>query len=732
MDAITQRQTGGYSIVFAIILSLLILGCGSDGSDGVDGAIGPQGPAGPPGAPADPPTSENPVELTVTINSITINSAPIVNFSVVDQDGLIFTNLSDPRFMLAKLVPGTNGDSSYWQSYINRVETADGNGPGTQDTIQATQDRGGNLINNGDGTYSYTFVNDIANITQPIVVSYEPNLTHRLAIQISGNELPVTNVIYDWLPIDGSTSQLITRDIVKTESCNGCHDKLAIHGGGRTETQLCVTCHNPGSIDANSGNTVDFKVMVHKIHRGAQLPSVIDGGEYAIWGFRDTKHDYSDVHLPMDIRNCSQCHDDANSDTPDAANWHLVPTIEACGSCHDDVDFSLGEAGGHAGGVMDDNSGCTICHREGGFADSVVESHIIDSQVAAQLFQFNILSIDSTAPGEFPEVTFSVTNPQADNAAYDILSDPEFTAAGGASRLAIDIAWNTGDYTNEGSGSGIARSVSLNPLTSAIDNNDGTFSVTSSIAIPTVQTGSGAIGIEGHPAGDFDGDMTYTDRVPVVSVVDYFAITDTQPNARREIVSNEKCLACHVNLSLHGNNRNDNTEICVLCHNPSNTDLERRPASPSDNLLEQTIDMKYMIHAIHASSMRETPYILYGFGNSEHDYSDVHYPGILNNCESCHLNGTYELPLADSVQGTTIDTGADPDDRSDDIKITATAAACSSCHDDPLSKAHMIQNGGASFSTSQAAIDNFEVVETCVFCHGQGNSDDVSQVHGID
>jgi len=59
-----------------------------------------------------------------------------------------------------------------------------------------------------------------------------------------------------------------------------------------------------------TGNTVDMKVMVHKIHYGPNLPSVKAGKPYQIIGFGQSVADYSDVTFPQDIRNCTTCHKD--------------------------------------------------------------------------------------------------------------------------------------------------------------------------------------------------------------------------------------------------------------------------------------------------------------------------------------------------------------------------------------------------------------------------------------
>lgn len=584
------------------------------------------------------------------------------------------------RFTIAKLVPGAASVNS-WQSYINDTDEGE---------VQADYERangGGVFTDTGNGTYTYQLSFDITSVTNPLTgdpIVYDQTLTHRVAMQVSDN---VANAYLDFVP-DGS-AVTTTRDIADNAFyCNDCHIKLGLHGGDRIQVEYCVTCHNPGSTDPESGNTVDFKVMLHKIHRGENLPEVEAGGQYIVAG-----NDYSTVVYPQDIRNCTKCHDSANTATPDGDNWKNVPSTEACTSCHD--------APNPAEYPTFPNLTAT----------EIETAHEIPSKLAAAAFQYNLISVTDPAggkvdPGDLVKVTFSVTDPTNADAAYDIATDPAFTAGGGNSRLAILIGWDSTDYTNTGSESDPAQPLSLNPLFGgATDNGDGTFSVTSTVAIPAAVTGSGVAAVEGHPAGDYDGDGTYSDRVPVKNVFLNFAITDATAEDRRTVVDIANCDKCHDVLSLHGSNRTDEPQVCVICHNPNATDIEMRPGggvTGVDGKVEEAIDFKYMIHAIHAGAsdeygFRENGIVVYGFGGSVNDFSGVRMPAgtdNLANCAGCHDSGTFEVPLDSNVLPTTILTEAKLADPDDDENITPTAAVCSSCHDDIDSKTHMTEQGG--------------------------------------
>lgn len=812
-------------IVISSIFTLLLTSCnGDDGNNGANGAKGNNGL----------PLASDATALNIIVNSVSIASAPVVNFSVTNQDGTGVTGLttSGLRFTIAKLMPTS---PTKWQNYILTTQTGS-KGPGVgRIAVQATRENSGTLVDNNDGSYRYTFGTDITAITcpapcedafgNPLDVSYQPSLTHRLGLQTRGS-LPAVNAVYTFRPSDGATTGITTRDIVSTSSCNECHDSLSAHDA-RIDTQYCVLCHNPGSQDPDSSDpakdttpdlqpavirssgAVDFKIMIHKIHRGENLPSIELGpnllddggmgddgtGEYAIWGYRSTKHDFSDIKLPQDIRNCAKCHDGADADTPEGDNWKTVISMEACGSCHDNIKFGVdgggGDPNGHPGGIVNDNSECITCHDTARIAGSVEESHTNYSKVGASKFLFEVLEICGTAVGADPVcapdtvgpvVKFRVTDPtssgHAFGAAYDVRSagnggtDPEF--ANSPASLNVLMAWNTFDYTNAGgAGTPPARANSVNARNNATSNGDGTFNIIlPNMPAAALAFGSGVVAIEGHPATT--GKLgTFTERATVKAQVAYFGITDAAPMARRDIVNiTTKCDRCHDVLSVHGSNRSDEAQLCVTCHNPSNTDYNRRPkdgaglltgsgvgAAP-DGKDEESIDFKRLIHGIHAASVdafdgtiahgfRENGLVVYGYGGSIHDFSHVRFPGVLSLCETCHLPDTYKLmdrsavgganwefPAQNGVQGSTISTiplatdaasvATGLADRADDLKISPIASVCSACHDGLLQQVHMIQNGGLFGVTQSVLESNYE---TCALCHGPGKLASVELVH---
>ena len=338
---------------------------------------------------------------------------------------------------------------------------------------------------------------------------------------------------------------------------------------------------------------------------------------------------------PQDIRNCVNCHVDTGTVgdrtdlvvTAQGDNWAEVPTSDACGSCHDDVDFDT-----HKGGQPDD-SRCGSCHASDK-TYGAINAHRMLAQEARDTLFAEVMSVSNSSPGETPTVRFRVSNPETGES-YDILNDPIFTGPG--ARLAVGLSWNTDDYTNFGNGEENASQVQVEALASAIPAGDGSFAVTFDAPIPASDfaSGSGIATLEGHPV--FDLGETDSEGEPVLSEVpvgdahQFFSINepDGQAVARRNAddVADETlalCHNCHATLELHGQNRADNLDSCVSCHNPRNTDRIVRDLPgcepPSDGKSEESIDFKTMIHGIHAAAMREEPLQIVGFSVLQHPY----------------------------------------------------------------------------------------------------------------
>jgi len=715
-----------------IFLILWLTGCGGgSSSNSTDSAE----------APASRPMLAARSPLYVEVTGVTIASTPVLDFYLEDKNGIAVTDLlpADLQFTIAQLDPGADGNPSSWQSYINKsVDSADAPGDASKAKIQAATESAkvGTFVNHGDGSYTYTFATDITKVTEPLAVPYDARRTHRIGMQF-GSSVPVTNGIYTWQPATGATSAIASRDIVRTGSCNECHGTLKAHGGGRIETRLCVTCHAPGRADPETGNSIDFKVLVHKLHRGANLPSVVAGGSYKIIGYKGANHDFSDVAFPQDIRNCTKCHDGNDPATPDANNWQYRPSVEACGSCHDNVNFATGL--NHKGGIAN-NAMCSDCHSSGGAAGPVATSHVVPAKVASAKFAYTITETTYNSADQKVTAKFKITDPSNGDAPYDLTETVWST-----STLRLNVAWDSSEYDNTGANAGVAKALqfaflnagTLNTTFHSYDAATGVHTVTSgALPVEAQGSGSGSVAIEGYPKVEINGVMV---SAPVKSAVAYFAIIDTTVTARRTVVDNAKCLKCHETLALHGNNRVNETAICVTCHNPNNTDIGQRKSDPGG---EESIDFKRMIHGIHAAGFRTTGIAINGYGRKPIDYSGLRFPGVLNNCKTCHTGTTYRLPLDAKVAPSVIDTGSTgttisggvsvpvPDtDPSNDQVITPIAAVCSSCHDKPAVQTHMVEKGaqfGVDRTTAAAA------VELCANCHGPNEALNIDRVHGMD
>lgn len=694
-----------YSLVL-VLGSLLLSAC----SDGDTGPAGVQGNTGIPGKPGAAPQE---IQASFDSASIDSNGQLSVEFSVTDEAGFAYPYLtsSQVRFTIAKLIPaGANGagEASAWQSYVNRTESAPtnpANGPGTENTIQATSESNGTFTNNADGSYRYVFNTNLKSVTSPLLVTYSPENTHRVAIQISGGGIPVANAYYDWQPSTGLTSGILSRHMVTTETCNSCHGELAIHGGGRKEIGYCVTCHNPGSVDANSGNTVNFPVMIHKIHSGKNLPSVQAGGEYAIWGFRNSKHDYSEVGFPQDIRNCRNCHDENNTQTPDAGNWMMFPTAENCGSCHDDVNFETGV--GHS---VATNAECSTCHVGDESNQLRVDAvHNISGYTDAKgllALRVDGSSLDPT--NNDVQLRFSLINP-SDNTVYTQAASA-MNFLGRARLYRNPVAADTG----------FSDSFSYFDIKALTPDVAGQYTLDTNIVLAAneVLAFNTRIRVCTHPKQGGLVDCTDPDAenagvTPIWGNVDATgALVDSDDELAIGAVY-ERCETCHADptIAIHGGEYSS-LQQCKACHNNS---FLRSVGN---------LDLKFIIHAFHAGNLND------GSGGKV----SVHYPDSISNCAQCHSSSQLDLPILANKWAPETDAG---------VYTSSTAFVCASCHlktqpgeidvgnlaalptADQSLVGHMIQNG-AIFNGSQSAAN---VTESCAVCHSSDSLAAIDSAH---
>ena len=251
--------------------------------------------------------------------------------------------------------------------------------------------------------------------------------------------------------------------------------------------------------------------------------------------------------------------------------------------------------------------------------------------------------------------------------------------------------------------------------------------------------------------------------------------------ARRVVTETAKCNKCHEQLGtdplFHGGARNDPTS-CAICHSTNRTSNG------------WTANTNTFVHGIHGAGKREVPFTWVGVSATD-NYSKIGYPGLLKDCNQCHLPNTVNFGItggnalspsllwpttaAGTISATTnafrnspyITAGVNYGNNftytpegatvaaytpssgtavpahvagaggetvaADGATLVSSpiASACFACHDSAASKTHIQGNGGVVYAT-RASVSNAGALvnrEDCLTCHGAGRVADVAIIH---
>ncbi len=728
------------SIPLLLLLVLASTACegpagpqGPSGPQGTDGAGGDPGLMGDPGAQGDPgddglsPWFTMPgVDVEVTGLTMSATQA-VVAFRLrdgagmpLDRTGRLTEGPVSVSFVLAQLGLDAAGEPATHTAYTTRVATSPGGATATQATTEATGTF--TTVDLAAGTYSYTFAAPLT--------GFDPALTQSVLAVASRTLDGVAAFDRALFAVRPDGGALAERDVASAAGCASCHGEFSAHGGRYTAVDQCELCHTAQSADPDTGNTVDLKVMVHKIHAGHGLPSVLAGTPYRIIGFGGTIHDFSTVAFPQPVQRCDSCHAGAAQ----GDRWKTAPARTACLSCHDTTSFVDPPPVGqvlHSGGAQPDDAPCNVCHPATGSLAPIVPAHAVASLDATHALGITIESVNPVVPGS--PITFTF------RALYDGVPR-DLQAAPLASLRALIVGpntdytryWTVGTSTNPWAQVTVQGSGATGTLT-AVDAADGRFSYTfpATVVIPADATGSFTVAIEAAVnAAD--------PRYPTVSPTFPFAVTGAVA-ARRDIIDPAKCNACHYDLRFHGGNRRG-AAYCVTCHNPENANADRVARFEGSTVLAESVDFRVMIHKIHAGEHLSQSYILGANptptvanpAGTAFNAGEIRYPRDLADCSACHRDGTWGLPsrgaapsiLQELTCGETPSADADAYCTSPFWAVTSTTrlapetSVCTSCHDQPYVAAH------AAINTTLLG------AEACATCHGPGSDNDVMVVHG--
>ncbi len=633
-------------LLAASAVTMALTGCG--GSDGNSGEPGEPG--------GEPAGAIKTLNFTFE-KAIITDGLPHVDFRVTNEDDMPVVGLQYFKFYAEQLVPqGATGagNASQWQYLVDE----------TCDLTPKVNKCAGSLVDNKNGSYSYSFSTNLNSSTR---AAYNSELAQRIVLNNyirgttpaplpDGTTLPVFTGIFDYVADTGAEATY-SRKIVTTASCNTCHEDVINAKHYTSDVNFCASCHTEGKV--KPGN--EFNVLVHAKHKDLKLGS---------------------------LDSCQSCHT-ASDAAPDWDNWSRIPTAATCGSCHSNIDFAAGK--GHSQQL--DNSNCIACHNSNWTAELHTGKTADKKAVIAQL---GISAALAAQADDTAILTVSILD--KDGNAIDAA-----TVQDKIKRL--ETATNVGPNFpimgyNPSPGSGKAKIakdlVKDGALQAGVTIVDGKLVFTT----PALPFGAGDtdtaftfIGLEMCNTGTTLTACTTDSATTSMKAELAFGTKSGKAPSMRHVNSVEfgTCQGCHgdtfeihkghhsgfvmTEQVSHAKDANGKAIVgvdgCVACHTPDGT-----YASGAN---KGALEMK--LHVVHGKQ------------------------GVIKECTQCHNDFNLDAFKVKGALATSAGKYTTP--------ITAT---CTSCHT-PESIGHGLENMGAIVNGDYVQANQAAQSETCFYCH---------------
>ncbi len=722
----SNEKQSMYIAVVAIILAVIGIGLSFNtpaGPMGPAGTVGPAGPTGPQGAPVvlatEPETcvvchdgagaehqaaydelnQEGVITVTDMAYEYTAPSTHVVTFTLL-KDGEPFDPADADRVRMY-FVPWTGTAFQYEPAGDRTALTGTMTSDSTTGVVTST-------LTDDDPAYASSFGDRDGAI---MLYGYDGGVARMPNSRVQQAKYPLGGLLETGDGIDSVSA-------ANVDGCENCHSVPYLKHGyyltqfnedPTTDFIICKACH----LENGEGGHLDWQLLVDDPLLAVEFledEEVLTDEQKEQYAY--TTSLMNDVHMshsmefpyPQSMANCVVCHEDKLDVILAAENFN----VETCKSCHPVTGSE--EYGTNETAIVNilpspihdeldlDTVDCTSCHGVGSSFGEFSDIHVgYDKMIyASEGLRYSdavIITIDdASVADDLVTVQFSATSDitgiDVEDIAPTVLvgmygwdtkdfiigpherliddnDDGEISRSSGDQRA---LEYEVGDEHPRGttvSAAGGSWEVILDMSTWGGLITDGTVERLEIAVIPELEVAGDVVALDA-PSRTFNISNN-------VFIDDYYD----------PIVDVENCQNCHDALATnyHSPDRGGNIVVCRLCHITK---------SRGSHLEVQSRSIDSYVHAIHQ---------MQPFDIGDIDFSDPvealhyeHHTGMpypthgIQNCESCHFEGTYEVPdqskslpgalsATDSVEGWDRDIGDMP------IYITGPASrACGGCH----------------------------------------------------